>query len=149
MERAPGDFERDLDLDFGRMKTPDLLRRLLDEPWCFDEWWDLRLITEAESQPSRKPMVDFGTGREARWSSCSMLCGVSEPPLAVEFDSWLSLGLDGPVRSNGRRHDLSPRRLEWVMSDSSRGGNASKRFAAVTRLDGGGQLSGAQLSLKR
>lgn len=38
MERAPGDLERDLDLDFGRRKTdPDLLRRLLDDPWCF-EW---------------------------------------------------------------------------------------------------------------
>lgn len=35
MERAPGDLERDLDLDLdlGRRKTdPDLLRRLLDEP---------------------------------------------------------------------------------------------------------------------
>lgn len=54
MERAPGDLardlERDLDLDFdlGRRKTdPDLLRRLLDEPWwCLEEWWDLRLITD-------------------------------------------------------------------------------------------------------
>lgn len=64
MERAPGDLERDLDLDFGRRKTPDLLRRLLDEPWCFDEWWDLRLITEAESQPSKKPMVNFGKERD-------------------------------------------------------------------------------------
>lgn len=65
MERAPGDLARDLerdldlDLDLGRRKTdPDLLRRLLDEPWCLDEWWDLRLITDCESQPSRKPMVN-------------------------------------------------------------------------------------------
>lgn len=65
MERAPGDLERDLDLDLdlGRRKTdPDLLRRLLEEPWCL-EWWDLRLITDAESQPSRKPMVNCGNGR--------------------------------------------------------------------------------------
>lgn len=32
MERAPGDLERDLDLDFGRRRDePDLLRRLFDE----------------------------------------------------------------------------------------------------------------------
>lgn len=79
MERAPGDLERDLDLDLGRRKTdPDLLRRF--EPWCFDEWWDLRLITEAESQPSKKPMVSCGRGK--RWSSCDIyiLFGVSVPP---------------------------------------------------------------------
>lgn len=53
MERAPGDLARDLerdldlDLDLGRRKTdPDLLRRLLEEPWCLDEWWDLRLMTD-------------------------------------------------------------------------------------------------------
>lgn len=52
-ERAPGDLARDLerdldlDLDLGRRKTdPDLLRRLLEEPWCLDEWWDLRLMTD-------------------------------------------------------------------------------------------------------
>lgn len=71
MERAPGDLERDLDLDLDlgrRRDDPVLLRRLLDdELWCLDEWWDLRLITEAESQPSKKPIL---VEREkARWSS--------------------------------------------------------------------------------
>lgn len=84
------------------------------------------------------------------WSSYTIVYGVSEPPLAVELDLCLDLGLDGPVGTDGKRHDLSPARLQWVMSDNSRSVEMqASALAAAMRLDGDGQLSGAQLSSKR
>lgn len=68
----------------------------------------MRLITEAESQPSMKPMANYGSERDEVEQLYYILYGVSEPPLAVGLDLCLSLGLDGPVRTDGKRRDLSP-----------------------------------------